>query len=314
MDPQVFNTLKKVQAAEDEATAADLKARSNAALATHFTHPGNASDLEELAFDLLNITWSDTMDQNIVNQIIEVKTVGLGDPDYVNENLRGMRAYWQGKGGQILSDIIRYERATMPKEEQVAAIDLHQDELALDFWGTFDKLVTQAREKLSQLPVTRLIELIQAGVSASPYFGTFAAATLTDTQIDPIIEAVADRSKGNVTILGSRQAVRKLATVGLDFGPNVQQQVFQTGSIGNYKGYNVVQVENFEDFAGNLVLPVDELWLVGQNSGRLTYYGDTAKVQQLRLPSFYLRWETARDAGMLLYGAAKGRIGRIILT
>src|SRR4051794_1234681 len=314
MDPQVFNTLKKVQAATDESVAADLKARSNAALAAHFTHPGNAADLEELAFDLLNITWSDTMGENIVNRIIEVKTVGLGDPDYVNENLRGMRAYWQGKGGQILSDIIRYERATMPKEEQVAAIDLHQDELALDFWGTFDKLVGQAREKLSQLPVTRLIELIQAGVSASPYYGTFAAATLTDTQIDPIIEAVADRSKGNVTILGSRQAVRKLATVGLDFGPNIQEQVFRTGEIGNYKGYSVVQVENFEDFNGNLVLPIDELWLVGQNSGRLTYYGATAKVQQLRLPSFYLRWETARDAGMLLYGAAKGRIGRIVLT
>jgi hypothetical protein len=56
------------------------------------------------------------------------------------------------------------------------------------------------------------------------------------------------------------------------------------------------------------------LWIIGATSGRLTYYGPTAKVQQLRLPSFYLRWETARDAGMLLYGAAKGRIGRIVFT
>jgi hypothetical protein len=37
-------------------------------------------------------------------------------------------------------------------------------------------------------------------------------------------------------------------------------------------------------------------------------------VQQLNLPSFYLRWESARDAGMLLYGVDKGRIGRIKLT
>jgi hypothetical protein len=313
MDPQVFATMQAVQAA-DEAQQPDLKARSNAALSAHFTHPRNVGDLEELAFDLLNITWQDTMTDNVVNQLIETKTVGLGDPDYVNENLRGMRAYWQGKGGQILSDVIRYERATMPKEEQVAAIDMHQDELALDFWGTFDKLVTQANEKLSQLPVTRLLELIQAGISVTPYYGTFAAATLTDTQVDPIIEAVAQRSQGRVTIAGSRQAIRKFANVGLDFGPALQQQVFETGEIARYKGYSVVQIENFEDFAGNLVLPVDELWLIGQNSGRLTYYGATAKVQQLRLPSFYLRWETARDAGMLLYGAAKGRIGRVVLT
>jgi hypothetical protein len=314
MDAQVFATLKRVRDEQDEDRQAELKALSNEALAGHFTHAGNASDLEELAFDLLNLTWQDTMESNVVNQLIEVKTVGLGDPDYVNENLRGMRAYWQGKGGQILSDIIRYERATMPKEEQVAAIDMHQDELALDFWGTLDKLVSQANEKLSQLPVTRLIELVQAGVAASPYFGEFAAATLTDTQLDPILEAVAQRSKGRVSIVGARQAVRKLAGVGLDFGPALQQQVFETGEIARYKGYPVVQVENFEDFAGNLVLPVDELWLIGINAGRLTYYGDTAKVQQLRLPSFYFRWETARDAGMLLYGAAKGRVGRVVLT
>jgi hypothetical protein len=314
MDAAVFATLKKVQETTDEGERKELQAQSNDNLAAHFTHPGNAADLEELAFDLLNVTWQDTMSDNVVNKIIEVKTVGLGDPDYVNENLRGMRAYWQGKGGQILSDIIRYERATMPKEEQVAAIDMHQDELALDFWGTFDKLVSQAEEKLSQLPVTRLIELIQAGVASSPYFGSFATSTLTDTQVDPILEAVAQRSKGQVTILGSRQAIRKFATVGLDFGPNIQERVFLAGQIATYKGYSVVEVENFEDFAGNLVLPVDELWIVGQNSGRLTYYGATAKVQQLRLPSFWLRWETARDAGMLLYGAAKGRVGRIVLT
>lgn len=314
MDPQVFATLQAVQAESDEARQAELKALSNPALAAHFTHPRNASDLEELAFDLLNITWGDTMADNVVNQLIEVKTIGLGDPDYVNENLRGMRAYWQGKGGQILSDVIRYERATMPKEEQVAAIDMHQDELALDFWGTFDNLVSQAQEKLSQLPVTRLLELIQAGVSISPYYGTFAAATLTDSQVDPILEAVAQRSQGMVTIAGSRQAIRKFANLALDFGPALQQQVFSTGEVARYKGYPVVQFENFEDFAGNLVLPVDELWIVGKNSGRLTYYGATAKVQQLRLPSFYLRWETARDAGMLLYGAAKGRIGRVVLT
>jgi hypothetical protein len=314
MDAAVFATLKKVQETTDESERKELQAQSNGNLAAHFTHPGNAADLEELAFDLLNVTWQDTMSENVVNKIIEVKTVGLGDPDYVNENLRGMRAYWQGKGGQILSDIIRYERATMPKEEQVAAIDMHQDELALDFWGTFDKLVGQAQEKLSQLPVTRLIELIQAGVASSPYFGTFATATLTDTQVDPILEAVAQRSKGQVTILGSRQAIRKFATVGLDFGPNIQERVFLAGQIATYKGYSVVEVENFEDFAGNLVLPVDELWIIGQNAGRLTYYGAQAKVQQLRLPSFWLRWETARDAGMLLYGAAKGRVGRIVLT
>jgi hypothetical protein len=303
-----------VQDEQDEAKRAELKARSNRPLANHFLHPTGAADLEELAYDILNITWSDVMVSSVINSVIDVKTVGLGEPDFVDEDLRGMRAYWQGKGGQILSDIIRYQRATMPREEQVAAIDLHQDEIQTDFWGQFDKLISQSEEKLGQLPVTRLLELIAAAVNAGTYYGTFASATLTDTQVDPIVEAVATRSKGRVTIRGTRQSIRRFSNVGLDFGPALQQQIFETGEVARYKSYPVVQVENFEDFSGNLVLPIDELWLIGQNSGRLTYYGSTAKVQQLRLPSFWIRWETARDAGMLLYGAPRGRLGRIVLT
>jgi hypothetical protein len=312
MDALIFKTLQRVQAEEDAEKRTELQNESNEDLAQHFMR--NPADLEELAYDLLNLAWSDTLKGDIIGDLIEVKTVGLGDPDYVEEDLRGMRAYWQGKGGQIRSDIIRYERAQMPREEIVAAIDMHQDELALDFWGSFNKLASQAQEKMRTLPAQRLIELVQASITAGATYGTFAAATLADTQIDPILDAVALRSGGQVNIVGTSVAVRKLASIGLDFGPNIQERIFNTGQIATYKGYPVTQVENFENFEGNFVLPNNELWLVGRNAGRLTYYGAQAKVQQLRLPSFYFRWETARDAGMLLYGVAKGRLGRIVLT
>jgi hypothetical protein len=312
MDALIFDTLRRIQAEEDDAKRAEMKRESGSDLAAHFAkHP---SELEELAYDLLNIAWADAMVEDIVPQIIEVKTVGLADPDYVDEDLRGLRAYWQGKGGQILSDIIRYERSVMPREEMVTAIDFHQDEMATDFWGTFDKLVGQAREKLQQLPVTRLIELVQAGINGGATHGSFAASSLSDTQVDSVLEEVADPSDGDITILGTRQAVRTLSTIGLEYGEKIKEQLFQTGQIGVYKGYRVVQVKNFQDFSGNWVLPKKELWIVGKNAGRLTYFGEQAKVQQLSLPSFFRRWETARDAGMLLYGVGKGRLGRIELT
>jgi hypothetical protein len=312
MDSLVLNTLSAVASEEDEAKKALLMEQSNRALGDHFMrHP---MDMEELAFDLFNGAWKDAMEVDITPKVIEVKTVGLGDTDFVDEDLRGMRAYFQGKGGRILSDVLRYERSQMPREEMATAIDLHRDDINLDFWGTFEKLQGQAQEKLGQLPAFRLIELIQAGITAGSTFGTFAASTLAAAQIDPILEFVANRSKGNITILGARQATRQLAGIGLQFGPNIQEQVFRTGQVGIYKGYPVVEVENFEDFAGNLVLPTNELYIVGQNSGRLTYFGQQAKVQQLPRPGFYVRWETAKDAGMLLYGVGRGRIGRIVLT
>lgn len=314
MDALIFNTLRAVNAEDDEAARAELRAQSREELGRHFTSPQGQFDLQELAFDLLTRAWADALESDIVPQVIEVKTVGLGDVDFIEEDLRGLRAYWQGKGGQILSDIIRYSRTTMPREEMVTAIDLHQDEIALDFWGSFDKLASHAREKLAALPLERLVELIQELVIDSDVYATYAGSTLTDDQVDAIVDEVADNSDGAVTLLGSRQAVRKLANVGLEFGDNIKEQVFRTGQIGVYKGYPVVQVGNSENFSGYERLPRDEIWVVGQRAGRLTYYGSTPKVQTLPRPSFYIRWETARDAGMLLYGVDNNRLGRIKLT
>lgn len=312
MDQVVLNTLQAVGAEQDGTKRDALMDQSNDALGAHFMrHP---QDMQEVAYDLFNRAWDDAMASDITGKVIEVKTVGEGETDYVDENLRGMRAYWQGRGGRILSDVLRYERTQMPREAMATAIDLHRKEIRLDFWGTFQKLQEQAQEKLRQLPPLRLIELIQAGIIAGPTYGTFPAATLTDANIDPILEAVANRSKGNVSILGTRQATRQLANIGLQFSNEAKDQILRTGQLGVYKGYPVVEVENFEDFAGNLVLPTDELWVVGQNAGRLTYYGSSADVQQLPRQAFYVRWETEREAGMLLYGISKGRIGRVKLT
>lgn len=320
MDARIFGIMQRVHAEADVARKADLMAESNGELAQHFaTH---TADMEELSFELFNLAWRDVMGgpnstdgaQDIVGTLIDTKTVGLGDSDFIEEDLRGMRAYFQGKGGQIRSDIIRYERAQMPREELVTAIDMHQDQILTDFWGSLGALQAQAKEKLREAPAQRLIQLIQQSVIGGASYGTFAAATLTDTQLDPILDAVGAMSGGHVTIFGTTIAIRKLANVGLDFGATMQERIFQSGVIATYKGYPVLQLSNWEDFAGGFVLPDNELYIIGRNAGRLTWFGATPKVQFLQLPSFMRRWETARDVGISVYGAAKGRIGRIVLT
>jgi hypothetical protein len=312
IEQAIWDLLERVAGEEDAEAKAALRKETAPELGAHFDrHP---DQLRELAYELLNIAWGDALKEDFLPSIIEVKNVGLTDIDYIETNLRGMRAYWQGKGGQIFSDILRYGRNQMPREEMVAALDYHQDDIRAKFWGAFDGLTAQSREKLRQLPVTRLVELIRAAIQGGPTFGQFAASTLTDDQVDSVVEPVAGKSDGDITIIGTRVATRKLAGVGLEFGNNIAEQIFRTGTIGVYKGYRVAQVQNFEDFAGLRVLRDDELWIVGKSAGRLTYYGDNAKVQQLQLPAFRGRWETARDAGMSLYGADMGRVGRIVLT
>jgi hypothetical protein len=315
VDAAILDLLEQVSSEKDEGKKAELKARSNARLSAHFSRV--PSDLEELAFDLLNIAWADTMQEDLVPKLIETRTVGINEVDYIEEDLRGGRAYWQGKGGQIRSFILRYERERMPVEEMVTSVELHIDEIRSNFWGGYDKLKAQANEKLRQLPTRRLIELVQAAVndtSNSTYYGEFAKSTLTDDQVDSVLEPVLERAKSGVSILGTLSSLTPFAKIGAQFSENVADQVFKTGGIGVYKGVPLVQVENFEDFAGNLVLPTDEVLIVGRNAGRLTFYGADAKVQQLNERSFRIVWETARDAGMLLHGASKGRLGRLKLT
>ncbi len=312
MDAIIERAMAEVAACTDDDRRQAMMQESGEMLGEYFTrHP---ADMEEVAFQLFEIAWSDAMEEDILPKIIDTKNVGLGETDWVDEDLRGLNAYWQGKGGQILSDVLRYERTQMPREEMATAIDLHRDEVLLEFWSTYEKLMAQAEEKLRQLPIFRLIELIQTGITAGATYATAPAATLTAANIDPVIDFVAQRSKGKVTIVGARNAVRILSNVGVQFGYNVAEKVFDAGQVGVYKGYPIVEVENFENFAGNLVLPVNELWVVGQNCGRLTYFGNQPKVQQLARPGFYVRWETARDAGLLLYGIGRGRLGRLVFT
>lgn len=304
--------MEEVARESDDTRREVLMRESNQVLGAHFMrHP---AEMEEIAFALFDIAWRDTMAEDIVPKIIDVKTVDISQPDFVDEDLRGLSATWQGAGGQILSGGLRYSRTQMPREEMATAIDLHRDEILTDFWGTFQKLQSQANEKVRQLPVTRLIELVQQGITAGTTFSTAPASTVTAENIDPVIDFVAQRSKGNVSIIGARNAVRILSNVGVQFGPNVAERIFNAGQVGLYKGYPVVEVENFENYAGNLVMPVNELWVVGQNAGRLTYFGNQAKVQQLARPGFYVRWESAQSAGILLYGIGRGRVGRIVFT
>lgn len=313
MEAMVERAMAEVAEA-DEDRRPQLMAESNRALGEYFMrHP---QEMEEVAFQLFEIPWSDTMNgaEAIVNKVIDVKTVDLGATDFVDEDLRGLSAQWQGVGGQILSGILRYERTQMPREQMATAIDLHRNEILLDFWGTFSKLQTQANEKISQLPVQRLIQLIQSGIQGGTTFGTFPASTLTSNNIDPILDFVSQRSKGNISIMGSRNALRILSSLGVQYGPNVAEKIFTAGQVGVYKGYPLVLIENFEDFAGNLVMPNNELWIVGQNAGRMTYFGSQPAVQQLARAGFYVRWETAKEVGMLLYGIGRGRLGRIVFT
>lgn len=312
MDALIFNTLRRVQAEADDARRAELMAETSTQLAQHFLR--HKSDMEELAFDLFNQAFADVQPGDLTRTLIDVKTVPLGATDYIEEDLRGMRAYFQGKGGQILSDVIRYERSQMPREELVTAIDMHWDEIELDFWGMLSKLKAQAQEKFRSAPAHRLVELVQAAVTGGATYGTFPAATIDGDQVDAILDEVSLASKGGVTILGTDIAIRKISNIGLDYGDNVKEQILRTGVIGTYKGYPIAKLENWEDFNGSYVLPNDELWIIGRNAGRVTWYGSNAKVQQLNLPSFYIRWEQARDIGMSLYGAAKGRVGRIVMT
>lgn len=313
MNRQIANLLARVIDEEDAAKKEDMRRQTNELLGQHFKR--NAADLEELAYDITQMTWADVMTDDIVNKVIEVKTVGLGDTDQLEEDLRGGKAYWQGKGGRIMSGEIRSTRQFMPREEMVTALEQHVDEIELNFWGAIDRFISHLQEKIEVLPVTKLIELIHIALAnGSPFFGSFAVSGLTAEQVDSVLNPVAAKSLGQVTIMGTEIATRLLAPIGLEFSNEVKTRIFDTGQIGAYKGYPVVKVQNFEDFEGRFVLPNDELWLVGRKAGRLTYYGDTPRTQQRVLEAFYRRWEFGRDAGMLLHGAEKGRIGRIEFT
>lgn len=311
MNQGIFDILARVQGEQDETARQVLMEETNEELSAYFTR--NMDEFEELAYDLLNNAWADAIKNDIVDRLINVKTVGYAEIDYFDEDLRGGRAYWQGEGGQIRSFVVRYERQQMPREAMVTSIDLHRNEIRTNFWGGFQKLIDQANMKLRGLPTERLIELVQAAIASGSTYAAIAAATISSTQVDAVLDEVLSNSP-SATILGTGPAIRKLSNIGLDFGQNVQEQIFRTGIIANYKGQQVASIENFENFAGYKVLPEDEIWIVGRNAGQLTFYGGDALVQQLALEAFRIKWETEKAAGLVVHAQDRKRLGRIKLT
>lgn len=321
---KISPALQKIHAvlAAPEEKRADLMEASNRELAMHFRNAANLADLQELAFAITGLAWADALKDDITGRIIESKTVAFDGTDYIDDRVaRGLRAYWQGRGGKILSSVLTYtERTQMPRDEMVAALDIHDDEIATDFWGSLTNLQQQYEEKLAQLPVYRLVALIAEALpsgstfNGNPLSGTFAHATVTEADVDAILRTVRRASNGNVTIMGSRNALDVFGRLGATY-TDLAAQIFRSGVgvIASYKGAPLVEVENSTDFLGADLLPDNELWLVGNNAGRITRYGGP-NAQVLQLEAFYKRWETKQDAGMLLYGAEAGRLGRIILT
>ncbi len=313
--------IQKVLAAPEDQRDL-LMEQSNGELAQHFRNPANMAELQELAFAITGLAWADALAEDITGRIIQSKNVAFDATDYIDDRVaRGLRAYWQGRGGKILSGVLHYtERSAMPRDEMVAALDIHDDEILTDFWGTLTSLQGQYEEKLRQLPVHRLVALVAEALptgstfDGNPLSGTFAHATVTEGDIDSILRTVSRASTGGVSIMGSQNALSVFGRLGATY-TDLAAQIFRTGTsvIASYKGSPLVEVQNSTDFLGADILPDNELWLVGNNAGRITRYGGP-NTQVLQLEAFYKRWETKQDAGMMLYGAEAGRLGRIILT
>lgn len=319
MASKALQTIKKVLSAPEDQRG-NLMDRTDAELAKWFSSPQGEAELKELAYTLMQFAWADALQQDIVPLIIDSKTVGLDEIDYMEEDLRGVQAYWQGTGGEIIAGTIRHQRERMPRDEMVVGLDMHDDQIRTSFWGTLSSLRAHASEKMRLLPMQKLIQLVDRALPVGTTIdglalsSTVAAASIADTDVDPIQRTVMRYSKAGVSFVGTQYALHSLADIGLTYGDNVSAQVFNTGVIGQYKGSPVVVVENSEDFFGDDIMPENEIWIVGKNAGRLTYYGNQTKTQVLRRSGFNQKWESARDAGMSLFGAEAGRIGRIVLT
>ncbi len=322
MDTAVKNILVKagkLAKSEDEKDVfalEDLKEKSNRQLGRYFHE--NEGEFDKVARAALNVAWADSVKTDIINQVIQTKTVdGTLREDTVEEDLRGLKARWQGSGGQIHSDPIHDSSFSFGPDEIVFAHDYHVKDLRNDFWGNYSKIVSHGRAKMDGVTVERLIALVQDGVNSgtnAAQYLTTAKASVTDAIVDALIDPISDRSSGNISILGSRSALAPLEKLGAEFSENLGERYFLTGQIGVYKGVRLVKTQNYEDASGNLVLPDDELWIVGENAGRLTWFGTEVRTQTQQLAAFHRRLEVARDAGMRLWGAERGRVGRIVWT
>lgn len=283
---------------------------------------------EEAAAKFYDKSWRRDVAQEIVdgieqgfesNNIIDLfsETLNLElNGRFVIEELRGLQAFWHGRGGYIEeSDLWKDAYEILPDTIGFHVVQ-SEDRLRTNFAETAETLVRLGTKRVIAEINARVLGVYQAAIQSgdASYIGT---GSLTLANLNSALAGVRDASEmSNPVIIGRSTMVEKIidlltATNGYTlFTPETNEEILRTGVRGVYRGAQIVTLNNYVDADGNSTFPGNELFVLDRSAGKTAFFGGPQFKEFIEDDNwnwhYIARWDVAST---LIY---KDRVRRIV--
>lgn len=290
-----------------------IKARVNEEAAAKFYDPTWRKDVAQEITDGIEQGFETN---NIIDLFSETVNLEL-DGRFVIEELRGLQAYWHGRGGYIEESDLWKEAYEILPDTIGFHVTQSEDRLRTNFAETAETLVRLGTKRVIAEINNRVLGVYQAAIQSGDdsYIGT---GSLTLANLNSALAGVRDASENsNPVIIGRSTSIEKiidLLTVNNAysmFTPESNEQILATGVRGTYRGAQVITLNNYVDADGNSTFPGNEIFVLDKSAGKTAYFGGPQFKEFLEDDNwnwhYIARWDVAST---LIY---KNRVRRIVI-
>lgn len=262
---------------ELEALQADVLAAQAEVAARFENDPKFRNDIAQ---EISETIYEGFLNDNLIELFTETKRLPRNGRATIRE-VRGLKAFHIARGSYIKESKLHAEVTEIEKDQVGFHIVENTDVLEENFGETAETLVNLGGRRVDAVINQRVLGTYQAAIdSSSPYY--IASSNLTLTELDNAIAGVQDETESgaNPTIIGRATMVRKIIsalTVGNTFPlftPETNEDLLRRGVLGNYKGINIIQLNNHKDEYGNSYFPGNELWFISRDAGTTAFFGE----------------------------------------
>lgn len=255
--------------------------------------------------------------ENLLNLLSNVSYPGFNDRVTITE-VRGLKAFWIARGGYIEASSMHRETLELPRDSIGFHVQEETDKILVNFAETQADLINLGIQRLDAEVNLRFLRLLQAAIpngNASYVSGS----GLSLTAVDAALLAVRDASRQReVTIVGREtmtgQFVNQLASNNSfpAFLPATNEEMFNRGILGTYKGANIVTLTNYLDADDRAFFPANELYVVAKDASQFAFWGGLQAKEFEEQDNWYWHYLARKDFGGVIHRPE--RIRRIVDT
>lgn len=272
----------------------------------------------EMAAEMTETIYWGFQHENLLSLMTTVENAGFNDRVFIKE-VRGLRAFWVARGGHIEASTMHAETMELPRDTLGFHVYEFEDKIRTNFAETQATLVDLGIQRMDAEVNKRFLALLKAAAianSGSTITGSGVSLATLNLALRQVREASYSR---DVAIIGRPTMTEQIIDAilgtngnGNGFLPNTNEELFQRGVIGTYRGAKIISLNNWKDDTDVSFFPANEMYVVGTDASKCAFWGGLLSKEYVEDANWYWHYLARRDFGGVVHRPE--RLRRIVDT